>query len=126
MRWFVTIIAGVAVAFVWLTFWAFVLRAFGIPVFRRTPEERDSRRERLKRMGKFRYVLIFGVLGPGVGFGLALITAELLDHNSHGWAYAATKLAALSVLFGWFHGARTWNEAFRDPVPFPPKYAPPK
>ena len=125
MREFVPIFFGVAVALLCLAIWAFGLHVFGIGVFRRTLEKdasRQGRRERLKRMGKLRYVLIFGVFGPGLAFGLAITTADLLDHKSHGWVFAVAKLVLLSALFGWLHGARTWSEVFRDPVPFPPDF----
>jgi len=77
-------------------------------------------------MGKLRYILIFGVLGFGLAFGLGITAAGLLDHPSHGLVFNISKLVLSSVLFGWFQGARTWSEAFRDPVPFPPNYPPPK
>jgi hypothetical protein len=74
-------------------------------------------------MGKLRYVLIFGVFGPGLAFGLAFTIADVLDHTSHGWVFAVAKLVLLSALFGWQHGARTWSETFRDPIPFPPDFS---
>ena len=77
-------------------------------------------------MGKLRYILIFGVLGFGVALGLAITTGDLLAQESHGWVAAVGKLVLLSVLVGWFQGAWTWSENFRDPVPFPPNYPPPK
>ena len=58
----ISIFCGVAVAVVWLAIWTVTLRAFGILVFSRIPEERASRRERLLRLGKLRYILIFGYL----------------------------------------------------------------
>jgi hypothetical protein len=97
-----------------------LLRLFGIAAFSRQAVDRASRRERIKQMGQWRYVLIFGVLGPGLAFGLALITADLLDQLSHGWVFAIAKLVFLSVFFGCCQGARTWREEF--PVPFPPNY----
>ena len=74
-------------------------------------------------MGKLRYILIFGVLGFGLAFGLGIATAGLLEH---GLVFNIAKLVLSSVLFCWFQGARTWSEAFRDPVPFPPNYPPPR
>ena len=118
------IIIGVAVAVVWMAIWAFALHAFGIPVLRRTVEDRAIRRERIKQMGKVRYILIFGVLGYGIPFGLALTTADLLRHDPHDWISAATQFVLISVLAGWFHGAMTWSEHFRNPVPFPPSFPP--
>lgn len=126
MQWFISIAAGIAVAFAWLAIWALSLHAFGISAFARQVEDRASRRERIKRMGKLRYILIFGVLGSGLGFGLALVTADFLRHDSFGWISEIVKLAFLTVFFGWFLGARTWSETFRDPVPFPPNYPPAK
>jgi hypothetical protein len=119
----ISILCGVAVAFVWLAIWTVALRVCGILVFSRIPEERASRRERLLRLGKLRYVLIFGVFGYGFALALGIAIAGLIGHDSTGWVGAASKVVLLSLLGGWFHGARTWNEAFRDPVPFPPDYA---
>ena len=122
MRWFVSIILGIAVGLAWMAIWSYSLRLFGIAAFSRQAADRASRRERIKQMGKLRYVLIFGVLGSGLAFGLALITADLLDQLSHGWVFAIVKVVFLSVFFGCWQGARTWSEHFRDPVPFPPNY----
>jgi hypothetical protein len=118
-------VVGIAVAFAWLAVWALVLRAFGLAFFPRQAQDRAGRRERIKQMGKLRYVLIFGVLGSGLAFGLALTTADFLTNGSFRWTSGIVKLVFLAVLFGWFQGAWTWSE-FRDPVPFPPEYPPPK
>jgi hypothetical protein len=126
LREFIAILVGIVVGLVWLAIWGFALRLFGIPVSRRGLENdarKQARRERIRRMGKLRYVLIFGVFGPGLAFGLALTTADVLDHTSHGWVFAVVKLVFLSVLFGWQVGARTWSEGFCDPVPFPPDFS---
>ena len=129
MRESVFIIVGVAVALAWMAIWAYCLHLFGIAfsaVFMRQPEDRARRRERIKRMGKLRYILIFGVLGFGVALGLAITTGDLLEQESHGWIAVVAKFVLFSVLGGWFQGAWTWSENFRDPVPFPPNYLPPK
>ena len=126
MRYFVSIIAGIAVGLAWLAIWAYVLHAFGIALFQRKAEDRASRRERIRQMGKLRYILMFGVLGSGLAFGLALVTGDFLWHDSLGWTSEIAKLVFLTLLFGWFQGARTWSETFRDPVPFPPNYQPAK
>ena len=126
MQWLIDIVGGIAIGLAWMAIWAFSLHAFGIAAFRRQAEDRASRRERIKRMGKLRYILIFGVLGSGLAVGLAITAADFLGHTSHGWVPAIGKLVLLSVLLGWLQGARTWSESFRDPVPFPPNYPPPK
>jgi len=77
-------------------------------------------------MGKLRYILTFGVLGFGLAIGLATATVDLLAQEFHGWFAVVEKCALSSVLAGWFFGAWTWSENFRDPVPFPPNYPPPK
>ena len=117
--------AGVAVAFAWLRLWAITLRAFGIPVLKRSPEERAARKERILAMGKLRYALIFGVLGSGLGFGLGIVVASVVGtpHFS-GWIRAATQLVLSMLLFGLWHGVETWNQSFRGEVPFPPYYPP--
>jgi hypothetical protein len=65
--------AGIAVGLAWLEIWAGLLHLIGVAPIRRTVEDRGSRRERLKRLGEFRYFVIFGVLGSGVAFGPAMI-----------------------------------------------------
>jgi hypothetical protein len=122
-EYFVSVFCGIAIALVWLAVWMVTLRAFGILVFSRTPEERAFRRERLLRLGKLRYILIFGVFGYGFAFAAGIAVAGLIGHDSTGWAGAAAKVVLLSLLGGWFQGARTWNETFRSPAPFPPDYA---
>ena len=126
MQWVISIVAGIAVGLVWLAIWAFSLRAFGIAAFSRQAEDRVRRRERIKQMGKLWYIVSFGLVGYGLAFGLAITVAGFLDHDSHGFGFTIGKLLLLSVIFGCFHGVRTWGEAFRDPVPFPPVYPPPK
>ena len=123
MHWFVPIIAGIAVGLAWLAIWAYSLHAFGIAVFPRKAEDRATRRERIRKMGKLRYILVFGMLGFGLAFGLGITTADFLQPDSFNWAYELPKLVFLSVVFGLFHGVRNWGE-FRDPVPFPPNYPP--
>ena len=125
MQWFISIVAGIAVGLAWLAIWnVIVLHAFGIAVIRRQAEDRAGRRERMRQMGKLRYILMFGVLGSGLGFGLSLTTIDLLDHRWHGWVLGIAKLVLLSVFFGWFNGASTWSQGV--PVPFPPDYPPAK
>jgi MFS family permease len=129
VREFVFMIVAIAVALAWMGIWAYCLHLFGFAffaVFSGKPEDRASRRERIKQMGKLRYILMFGVLGFGLALGLGITTADLLAHESHGWVAVVGKLVLLSVLGGWFQGARIWSEVFRDPVPFPPNYPPTK
>jgi hypothetical protein len=114
--------AGVAIALTWLGIWAGLLHVVGIAPMRRTVEEQSSKRARLKRLGRFTYVVTFGVLGFGVAFGLAMITVDLFSHRSHGWLSEVLKFSLYAVLFGLFQGFRSWGSAFRDPVPFPPNY----
>src|SRR4051812_18833522 len=113
MRELVSIGVGIAVALAWLALWAFALHVFGIAVYSRLPDDRANKRERIKKMGKLRYIVIFGVLGFGLAIGLAITTAELLSHDFHGWSITFVKLLCISVLGGWFQGAWTWSTAFR-------------
>ena len=126
VRSLVSIVAGIAVAVAWMGIWAALLHGFGISgfAFGQGREERASRRERIKKMGKLRYVLVFGVLGFGLAFGFAMTVLDSLELHSRGWLSELAKLALISILLGWFQGARTWSEAFRDPIPFPPDYPP--
>ena len=126
MGWSVSIIAGIAVGLAWLAIWILVLRVFGITVFSRQPETRARMRERIQQLEKLEYILMFGVLGFGLACGLAIGVADLLAPDSHGWVSAVGKLVLISVMMGWFHGARTWNEGHPKPVPFPPNFRPMK
>ena len=72
---------GVAVGFAWISLWLAVLRAFGIPVLMRTPEERESRKQCMLHMGKLRYIITFGVLGSGFAYGLGIGVALMVRHG---------------------------------------------
>ena len=121
----IPIAIGIAVALGWLAMWTFALRAFDIaPLFVRTAQERAARRERIVRMGKLRYTLVFGVFGYGLAMGLGNAIAGVMAHDSLGWRGAAVKLVLWAVLFGWWHGVTTWNTSFRGEVPFPPPSPP--
>jgi hypothetical protein len=109
VHWFVSIIAGIAVGLAWLAIWAYSLRAFGIAVFSRKAEDRSTRREHIRKMGKLRYILVFGMLGFGLALGLAITTADFLRPDSFNWAYELPKLVFLSVVFGLFQGVRNWG-----------------
>jgi hypothetical protein len=117
------IIAGIAVGLAWLLLWGFVLRVLGIPLLQRNAQDRASRRERIKQLGKLRYMLLSGVLGFGLAFGFAITVADFIWRDSFKWGYELPKLAFLSIVFGLFQGVRNWSE-FRDPIPFPPNYPP--
>ena len=77
MQWFVSIVAGTALGLAWLGIWALSLRLFGVPVLSRQVEDRARRRERIKEMGKLWYILIFGVVGYGLAFGLGITAARM-------------------------------------------------
>jgi hypothetical protein len=126
MREVAVVIAGVAFACAWLAIWAAFLHMFGFSPFPRKIEDRATRRQRLKGLGKLRYVLAFGVLGPGFAFGLAMITMDFFGDRSRGWVYESIKFAFYAVFFGLFQGFGGWRNEVRDPVPFPPDYPPVK
>jgi hypothetical protein len=118
-----SIVAGIAVGLAWLVLWEGLVLAPGVPFLIRKAEDRARRRERLKQMGKLRFVLLFGVLGYGFAFALALTIADYIGRNSFDWTRELSKMVFLSVVFGLISGFRNWSE-FRDPVPFPPNYPP--
>ncbi len=126
MREVAVVLAGIAVALIWLAVWSALLHVLGIAPIRRKLEDCSARRERLKRLGKSKYILIFGVFGSGLGFGLAMITVDLVGHRSHVATTELIKLLFLSVFFGLFQGFWGWRNAFPEPVPFPPVYPPVK
>jgi hypothetical protein len=120
------VIFGITTALVWAALWTGLLHVLGVAPVRRKVEDPTSTRARLKRLGKLKYIVIFGVLGPGVGFGLAMVSIDIADHRSTGWLSELTKLVLLTVGFGLIQGPWRWHQAFRDPVPFPPVYPPAK
>jgi hypothetical protein len=95
VQWFISIVDGMAVALAWIAIWTLSLRVFGIAAFGRKAEDRVGRRERIKRMGKLRYILIFGMLGFGPAFGLGVTAADFLDHGSQGWIEECGKFGVL-------------------------------
>jgi hypothetical protein len=115
LKFALAIAVGVAVAFAWMGAWTLGLRAFGLTL----PDERSDRKQHIVRMGKLRYLCIFGVLGGGFAFGLAVAAAMMIG-NSASWGEATTVFLALSLLGGLFNGVRSWNQLFREEVPFPP------
>ena len=117
---------GIAIAITWMVVWALVLRAFGIQTLTRTPEERATRKQRILQMGKFRYVLIFGVLGNGFALGLGIGIALMTNCPRDDWGLGAMIFSAVALVAGCMNGIRTWNELFRVEVPFPPHYPPSK
>jgi len=119
----VSILAGIAVGVAWLFLSDYLLRARGVPLLQRKADDRARRRERLKEMGKLRYVLQCGVLGYGFAFGLAVTVADYIGRNAFGWTRELSKLVFLAVVFGLFQGFRNWDK-LRDPVSFPPNYPP--
>ncbi|HET9364422.1 MAG TPA: hypothetical protein VFP71_05450 [Candidatus Angelobacter sp.] len=113
---------GVAVGLAWFSIWMLALHTFGVSYFARTPEMRAARRERLIRLGKWRYILIFGVLGWGFAIGLAITVGGIAGDEHYGLAATAIKFVLIAILVGWFQGAKTWNDSFRREVPFPPPW----
>jgi hypothetical protein len=103
--------------------WTIILRALGIPVFKRGPQARASRKERILQMGKLRYILVFGVLGYAFAFGLGVAIAGIIDNHSIRGRVAVT-IVLWSLLGGYFQGVKNWNQLFGKEVPFPPHYPP--
>ena len=108
--------------------WALGLSAVGLPVWMRTPEERNARKQRILQMGKLQYTLIFGVLGSRFGYGLGISIALMVSrgHYDRGWGFAATMFGAISLVVGLMNGLRGWHQLFRVETPFPPHYPPAK
>lgn len=126
MREVAIVISGIAVGLVWVAIWSGLLRLFDVALVSRKVEGSLRRRELLRSLGKLKYILIFGVFGPGLGFGLTMMTIDLASHRSTGWVPELTKLIFVTACFGLWQGFSAWHKAFRDPVPFPPDYPPAK
>lgn len=122
----IPVAVGTVIGFAWMVVWALVLRAFGIQTLTRTPEERATRKQRILQMGKFRYIVIFGVLGNGFALGLGIGIALMTSRPRYDWGLGARIFGAMALVAGCMNGIRTWNELFRAEVPFPPHYPPSK
>lgn len=86
----------------------------------------SSSENRILRLGKLRYTLIFGVLGAGFAMGLGSAVGTLIANEAGGWGKAAFRFVLWIVGFGWMLGVRQWNESHRGEVPFPPLFPPQK
>jgi hypothetical protein len=118
------VFAGVAVGLAWIVIWAALLHVLGISSLREQTEDIAAKRERLRRIGMAKYIVVFGVLWAGVGFAAMNVTIDIVRHERQlGWALEFTKFLVLAVLFGSFLGYRNWRRAFLDPAPYPPKYS---
>ncbi len=105
--------------FSWMALWILVLRAVGIRSF---SADKDERREHMKRLGRPLYFLLYGVLGWGLAFGLALTVPDVIRGHYLGWVPEIAKLSFVSIAFGLSNAARSWSATFREPVQYPPKY----
>jgi hypothetical protein len=71
-------------------------------------------------MGKLQYILIFGMLGSGLAFAVAITAADLLEQPSRGWVFANAQLAIFTRLFRLPPRSEDLERSFCDRVPFPP------
>ena len=120
------VVVGVAVALVWIPIWFGLLHVFGMAPPKKKMEDCHTRRERLKRLGKLKYILTYGVLGPGLSFGLGMTAVDLGGNRFRGWPFEFFKFFFCTLCFGLFLGFSRWRRTFSDPVPFPPNYPPAK
>ena len=112
---------GIGAALAWFGSWIVALHSCGIAFFfTGTPEERTRKRERILKMGKWRYVLLFGVLGWGIALGLGSSIAYVAAHGFNGGEVAIR--AVIWAVFGLLYSVRMWNDSFRGEVPFPPPF----
>ena len=88
----------------------------------RTPEELASKKQRIPKLGKFRYILIFGVLGNGFALGLGISIALMMSRGHYDWRYGAAMFGAISLVVGLMNGMRGWNQHFGVETPFPPHH----
>lgn len=121
---------GVAICFAWLGIWALMLRAFGVPIWTSRPEEREAYRQRIIRLGRLRYVLVFGIFGIGFGLGFAIATSIVFfdpsPHAAPDWMRFVGLFVVVALTAGLIQGTRNWNENFREAASFPPRFLAPK
>ena len=120
MREFVLIIAGVTAFALWILLWLLLLRTFG-PQPLLWKLSKVERRKRMMRMGKLRYLFVYGVFGPGTAWALAMTIFITFD-RPHDWYAHCVVLVPSALLLGMFIGIRNWRRTFWEPVPYPPKY----
>ena len=120
MREFVLIIAGITAFTGWMLLWLLLLRIFEPQPFLWKLSKLEKR-ERMMSMGKLRYLFVYGVLGSGMAWALAMTIIMTFDRPVD-WEYRCIMLLLLALAFGIFHGTRNWRRTFWEPVPYPPKY----
>ncbi|HZS98627.1 MAG TPA: hypothetical protein VFA40_17710 [Terriglobales bacterium] len=121
------VLAIVGAELAWITIWAALLHVLGLARFLGPTEDLVLKRERLKRIGQAKYILMFGVMGAGVLFAGMMVTIDLLWRSrSLQWEVEVFKFVLLAMLYGSFMGYRNWQRTFDDPTPYPPNYSPEK
>lgn len=124
MRDFVIPLAVVlVVASAWTAMCVLVMRAFGISSWTLTPAQQATRKQSFLQLGRWRYVLIFGILCHGFAMGFGIATAIAIMSGTHR-STAVVIFGTIAVFTSCMSGIRTWNELFRTEVPFPPLYPP--
>jgi hypothetical protein len=103
MREVVFVMFGIAAGFAWMAVWTGVLHVFGVVPVGPKIENSATKRERLQRLGKPKYIL-FTVLKAGIAFGLAVITIDYASHRSAGSVSELIKFLFLSACFGLVQG----------------------
>ena len=117
-----SVAVGMSVVFLWLLVWGAVIRVPLAFWLARTPEKRALRRQRCLRMGRWRYILLVGILGTGLAIGLGMTVIGVMSDGTASWGLAIAKLILLSLFWGVFQGSTDWDTNVRKEIPFPPHY----
>jgi hypothetical protein len=105
----IAIVIGVMLS--WLAIWAFVIRLWlGFPGLSRKPEDRLRVRQWIKKIGRLKYTIIYGVFGAGFAFALGMTTFDWLGPERGSWGWLVAKFLFLSTSFGVPMGPVNWGK----------------
>jgi hypothetical protein len=118
-------LVGSVVVLALMGIWSGVLYLVGKPIFVfgafRGKMPAMERRARIRELGKFRYYLVYGVLGSGLPVGLGMVSLDLFNNTPWNWRSESMKLLFMTLLFSAL-SVRSWSEAIGESVSYPPKY----
>jgi hypothetical protein len=118
------VLAIVGAGLAWTAIWVALLHVLRLARFLGPIEGLALKQERLRRIGKTKYILTFGVMGAGVWYAGMMVIIDLIWRSRPlQWEVEISKFAFLAILFGCFMGYRNWGRTFDEPTPYSPNYS---